>query len=115
MSSTFFGVSHFDPVHILAVVPLGVWLGVVAWRSDFFLPSMLCHFAQNSFALSGTRLTSGSNDSWGKGLDAPQLIFLGVAGALTIRAPINRADNSFPVGPPERRWRLCSSVERGSL
>ena len=68
VSSTFFVVSHLDPVHILAVVPLGVWLGVVAWRSDSLWPSMLCHFAQNSFALSGTRLTAGSNDSWGKGI-----------------------------------------------
>lgn len=50
-SSAFFVVAHFDPVHVLAVIPLAVWLGVIAWRSDSLWPSMLCHAAQNSFAL----------------------------------------------------------------
>lgn len=50
-SSVLFVLAHFDPVHVLAVIPLAVWLGVIAWRSDSVWPSMLCHAAQNSFAL----------------------------------------------------------------
>ncbi len=56
-SSVFFVLAHFDPVHVLAVIPLAIWLGVVAWRSDSLWPSILCHAAQNSFALWTARHT----------------------------------------------------------
>lgn len=115
LSSALFAASHFDPVHILAVVPLGVWLGVVAWRSDSLWPSMLCHCAQNTLALFGTRLTEGSNDSWGKGLDIPQLIFVVVAGALTLwalivmrRHPVPGRVVAVPLPPPTAPVELAS-------
>jgi membrane protease YdiL (CAAX protease family) len=56
-SSAFFVAAHFDPIHVLAIIPLAVWLGVVAWRSDSLWPSILCHAAQNSFALWAARQT----------------------------------------------------------
>src|SRR5207302_7251252 len=43
MSSLMFVSAHLDPAHMLAVVPLGIWLGVVAWRCGAVWPSMLCH------------------------------------------------------------------------
>jgi hypothetical protein len=83
----FFVVSHFDPVHVLAVLPLGIWLGVVAWRCDSLWPSMLCHCAQNSLALVGSRLIGPSEAAAAqKGFDAPQLILFAIAGALTVWA-----------------------------
>jgi membrane protease YdiL (CAAX protease family) len=82
VSSVFFVAAHFDPEHVLAVIPLGVWLGVVAWRCDSLFPAMLCHCAQNSLALIGTRL----GDPSAKGTSAPQLIVGAVAGVLFVGA-----------------------------
>jgi membrane protease YdiL (CAAX protease family) len=89
VSSAFFVVSHFDPVHVLAVLPLGIWLGVVAWRCDSLWPSMLCHCAQNSLALVGSRFIDPADAaSAQKGFDAPQIIVFVIAGALTVWAVI---------------------------
>lgn len=84
VSTAFFVLAHFDPEHVLGVIPLGVWLGVVAWRCDSLLPSMLCHFAQNSLALVATRL---AGDSY-KETSPAQLIVVGVAGVLSVWAII---------------------------
>lgn len=46
-SSLVFAACHADPSHFIAVLPLGVWLGVVAWRCGSVWPAMLCHAAQN--------------------------------------------------------------------
>lgn len=55
-SAAIFAVAHLDPMHVFAVFPLGIWLGVVAWRTGSILPAMLCHFASNFFALLVTQL-----------------------------------------------------------
>lgn len=83
-SSIFFVAAHFDPVHVLAVVPLAVWLGIVAWRCDSIWPSMLCHAAQNSFAVWTTR----QGDPFEREVTTAQFVALAIAGALTIGAVI---------------------------
>jgi uncharacterized protein len=42
-SSVLFALFHVIPHTVLAVLPLGVWLGVVAWKSGSVYPGMLCH------------------------------------------------------------------------
>jgi len=44
-----------DPIHMLGVVPLGLWLGAVAWRADSVWPAMICHSANNAVAVVGTK------------------------------------------------------------
>lgn len=91
-SSLFFVAAHFDPVHVLAVLPLGVWLGVVAWRCDSLWPAMLCHAAQNSFALWFTRHA----DPFDKTLSARSLVALVVAGLLTVGAVVMMRRHPLP-------------------
>jgi membrane protease YdiL (CAAX protease family) len=43
VTSVLFALMHVMPHAIVATLPLGVWLGVVAWRTGSILPSMGCH------------------------------------------------------------------------
>jgi len=54
-STAFFTLAHFDPQHMLGIIPLGVWLGYLAWRTGALWPGMLCHAAQNTVAMLGGR------------------------------------------------------------
>ncbi len=47
VASLFFALFHMDLVHVIAVFPLGLFLGVVAWRSGSLFPAMLAHFVNN--------------------------------------------------------------------
>jgi membrane protease YdiL (CAAX protease family) len=82
LSSAFFVLAHFDPEHVLGVIPLGIWLGVVAWRCDSLFPAMLCHCAQNSLALLATRLAGGSY----KETSPAQIVVVAIAGVLSVGA-----------------------------
>ncbi len=55
VSALFFSLAHMDPIHMLGVVPLGLWLGAVAWRADSVWPAMICHSANNAVAVVGTK------------------------------------------------------------
>ena len=46
-ASAVFAVFHFDPVHVVAVFPLGLFLGWITWRSGSLYPAMLGHFVNN--------------------------------------------------------------------
>ncbi len=92
VSSVFFVASHFDPVHVLSVIPLGVWLGVVAWRCDSIWPSMLCHAAQNAFAMWYTR----HSDPFDKAISTESLIALIFAGLLTVGAIVVMRRHPLP-------------------
>jgi len=52
-SALIFSVAHLDPVHVLGVIPLGFWLGAVAWRAGSIWPAMLCHAVNNAVAVAG--------------------------------------------------------------
>ncbi len=47
VASALFALFHMDLVHIVAVFPLGFFLGLVAWRSGSLFPAMLAHFVNN--------------------------------------------------------------------
>lgn len=55
VSAIFFSLAHMDPLHMLGVIPLGLWLGAVAWRADSVWPAMFCHSANNAVAVVGTK------------------------------------------------------------
>jgi hypothetical protein len=40
-----------DPMHALGVAPLGIWLGVIAWRADSIWPAVFGHVGNNAFAV----------------------------------------------------------------
>ena len=47
IASFVFAAFHMDPVHVVAVFPMGVFLGFVSWRSGSLVPAMLGHFVNN--------------------------------------------------------------------
>lgn len=51
ISSAMFAMFHVDWVHVIAVFPLGLFLGLVAWRSGSLLPAMLAHFVNNAVSV----------------------------------------------------------------
>lgn len=47
LASAMFAVFHLDPVHVIAVFPLGLWLGFLSYRSGSLFPAMIGHFVNN--------------------------------------------------------------------
>jgi len=46
-SSVLFAVAHMDLHHAVFALPIGVWLGVIAWRLGVIWPGIACHAALN--------------------------------------------------------------------
>ena len=51
ITSLLFAAAHLDPMHAAGVAPLGIWLGVIAWRANTIWPAMLGHIGNNAFAV----------------------------------------------------------------
>jgi len=60
VTSILFSIAHFDLQHSLAVLPLGAWLGFVAWKTGSVWPAVLCHFVNNGVSFVVLRLTADS-------------------------------------------------------
>ena len=56
LSSLFFAIAHMDPVHVCAVFPLGVWMGLIAYRCESIWPAIACHFTNNLLALISSQM-----------------------------------------------------------
>jgi membrane protease YdiL (CAAX protease family) len=48
VTSLIFAVVHLDPPAVALALVLGVWLGVIAWRTGSIVPTMVAHMAINS-------------------------------------------------------------------
>lgn len=51
IASLLFAGFHMDLVHIVAVLPIGVYLGWVSWRSGSIIPAMIGHFINNTISV----------------------------------------------------------------
>lgn len=49
-TAAMFALAHFEPLHAVSVFPLGVWLGILAWRTGSIWPSILAHAFNNALA-----------------------------------------------------------------
>ncbi len=78
-TSVLFAAAHIDWHHALMVLPLGVWLGIVAWRAGSIWPAILCHFFVNLVAVLHARLSGDSADMQFT-FDAPTIGGLAVVG-----------------------------------
>jgi membrane protease YdiL (CAAX protease family) len=47
VASVLFAMAHLHPLYALTILPIGIWLGYLAWRADSTLPSMLAHGLNN--------------------------------------------------------------------
>lgn len=62
LPSLFFAALHFDPQHMLGVLPIGFWLGFVAWRTSSTWTSMLCHAFNNIVMISIAKISLALSD-----------------------------------------------------
>lgn len=98
IASGTFALFHMDPIHIITVLPLGLWLGWLTHASGSLYPAMLAHGTNNALAVILVTQTDG-------GLLAPPpfavTMALTVAGAigflLVLRAQHARRTTSTPV------------------
>lgn len=51
VSSVAFALAHYEPAHILLVLPLGLLFGYLRRRTDSLLPSLSAHIVNNGFAV----------------------------------------------------------------
>jgi hypothetical protein len=47
LASLAFAIMHMDPVHVIAVFPLGLWLGFISYQSGSLFPAMIAHLVNN--------------------------------------------------------------------
>ena len=47
IASILFAAFHVDFVHVIAVLPLGLFLGWISWRSASLFPAVIGHFVNN--------------------------------------------------------------------
>jgi len=71
LSSLFFAITHGDISYAIAVFPLGLWFGYVAYLSESIWPSTVCHFIHNSFAVLIALGSSEGQGGEGQGDQAP--------------------------------------------
>jgi hypothetical protein len=51
LATVFFAVGHHNLGKLPFLLVMGLWFGVVAWRSGSILPAVLCHIAVNTMAV----------------------------------------------------------------
>ena len=51
VSSLAFAAAHFEPAHIILVLPLGLWFGWLRRRTDSLWPSLVSHMINNGIAI----------------------------------------------------------------
>jgi membrane protease YdiL (CAAX protease family) len=54
LSSLLFAGFHMDPVHVVAVIPLGLWLGLMTYYSGSLIPAMIAHAYNNALSIIAT-------------------------------------------------------------
>lgn len=89
IASFLFAAFHMDFVHVVAVFPLGLFLGWVSWQSGSLFPAMLGHFVNNVISVVAVVITVEEDPSV---LALPTIAFtllilgLGVLGMMTVLA-----------------------------
>ncbi len=76
-----FSFIHFNPFWVVPIAILGVFLGVLAWKSNSILPSAIVHGVNNGIALIVTNMPEGATKSleW-NGHVHPVLLLASVGG-----------------------------------
>ena len=58
VSSVLFAAAHYEPAHVILVLPLGLWFGWLRRRTDSLWPSLVAHMVNNGFAVLASVLLS---------------------------------------------------------
>ncbi len=106
IASAVFAVFHLDPVHVVAVFPIGVWMGWLSFRSGSIFPAMLAHLINNVLAVLTVVLNPAEHVDTLALPAAFAMLFilaaglLGLAGVVTAVCffPPPSPDNDLPAG-----------------
>lgn len=106
MASAVFAIFHLDPVHVVAVFPIGVWMGWLSFRSGSIFPAMLAHLINNVLAVVTVVLNPAEHVDTLALPAAFAMLFilaagvLGLAGVVTavLFFPPPLPDNELPAG-----------------
>ena len=86
-TSLFFAIPHGDVHYALAIFPLGLWFGYVAYLAESVWPSVICHFLHNSVAflarMTPSESPEGATPQGGTG-DPAMIVEHIVAGMLAV-------------------------------
>ena len=82
-SALAFACAHLDPPHVVAVLPMGVYLAWVAHRSDSTWPTIGAHVMNNGLAIAATRIDALQV---GQGTEAPMPLWWAPAGLVLCAA-----------------------------
>jgi len=80
-----FALAHFDLQHSFFVLPLGAWLGYVAWRTGSTWTAVLCHAFNNLVAILMARWIDQSGDT-AQGIGALGVVVTAVPVVFTLLA-----------------------------
>lgn len=98
VSSVLFAAFHMEPLHVIAVLPLGLWLGFVSYRCASIIPAMLAHAYNNTLSLiSVVYEQADSLDTSTSSLTNQLIIFLGVPSLLIFIAYLVTTHKQKPV------------------
>lgn len=86
LCSTVFALVHVDAQHIVAVLPIGLYLGWAAWSSGSVWTSMLLHALNNLSAVLLGRFAGEDLPAWPVWLATAVLLALGLRGARRLAA-----------------------------
>ncbi len=95
ITTVFFAAAHMDPMHAVGVVPLGIWLGVIAWRADSIWPAVFGHIGNNAYAIVMTVLMGPE--------PSPEQVSPALGGAVGIDPVRFRGVSGAVGGPPSAR------------
>lgn len=109
-SSALFAAFHLDPVHVVSVFPLGLWLGVITFYSGSLVPAMLGHFVNNFIGV--LMIIFGPNGDAG---DAAEVVSVPFAAAATLIVFGGIIGLLFTVGAMIRHGAGSRSDARGEM
>ncbi|MEM7306727.1 MAG: type II CAAX endopeptidase family protein [Planctomycetota bacterium] len=66
-----FALAHMDPMHVLGVLPLGLWFGFVGWGTRSVVPPMVCHAVSNAIAVLVARTLADADEEVLAAVGAP--------------------------------------------
>lgn len=58
ITALLFAFAHIDPVQMLMVFPIGIWLGYIAWRCGSTWPAIFGHLTNNLASIIGVQLVA---------------------------------------------------------
>lgn len=100
VTSVLFAAIHMHPVQSVFALPVGVWLGVIAWRTNSIWPAVFCHGGLNLIwnawptLISALEMPAELVGAYGLGLLAVSMVSFAVSVAILCRSRPVR-----PAGP----------------